>query len=360
MLASDDGHALQSGGRTAQGVNERSELRRSRPGILGVRACVVSVRFGFASRHPTQVLLRQLWETRLVDNGPVCSVIIVSFNSGALLTDCVASVLASTLPVEVLVSDNGSIDGSLDALRAPELAEGRVRIVENGTNLGFAAAANRVLPLAQGDWVLFLNPDCLLQPDTLERMLAVLDGRPDVGIAGPLILGTDGQEQAGCRRREPTPIRSLARVFHLQRWLPQGAGVSDFNMAGDPLPAAPVAVDAISGAFMLVEREAMRRVGPLDDGYFLHCEDLDWCRRFRDAGFIVLFVPSVEIVHHKGTSSKMRPIRVEWHKHRGMLRYYRKFFGESYPLPLWWGVRMFVWVRFGALALVLAMRRLLG
>ncbi len=323
-------------------------------------AGVVSVRFGCASRYPTQVLSRQLWNPSLVKSGPVCSVIIVSFSSGATLGDCVASVLASTVPVELLISDNGSDDGSREALLAARSGERRLRIVENGANLGFAAAANRVLPLAEGDWILFLNPDCLLRSDTLERMLSALDGRTDVGMAGPLIRGTDGHEQAGCRRREPTPFRSLARVLHLQRWQPGDARVSDFNMTGEPLASEPVEVDAISGAFMLARREAINRVGPLDDGYFLHCEDLDWCRRFRDAGYRILFVPGVEIVHHKGTSSRTRPIRVEWHKHRGMLRYYGKYFRKAHPFPLWWAVRLAVWTRFGALTLIHMMRRIVG
>jgi hypothetical protein len=115
-------------------------------------------------------------------------------------------------------------------------------------------------------------------------------------------------------------------------------------------------VEAISGAFMMVRRDALARVGPLDEGYFLHCEDLDWCMRFRRSGRRVLFVPGATAVHHKGTSSRGRPVRVLWHMHRGMVRFYRKFFRREYPGPFMWLVVAGVAVRFSALA-SLAMAR---
>ena len=93
-------------------------------------------------------------------------------------------------------------------------------------------------------------------------------------------------------------------------------------------------VEAISGACMLVRRAALDDVGGLDEGYFLHCEDLDWCHRFRQAGWRVLFVPGVRVVHDKGVSSRARPVFVQWHLHRGMVRYYRKFLRDEYPSPL--------------------------
>ena len=119
-------------------------------------------------------------------------------------------------------------------------------------------------------------------------------------------------------------------------------------------------MDAISGAFMFVRREALQIVGGLDEGYFLHCEDLDWCERFRRAGWKVLFVPDVAVVHDQGHSSRDRPIRVLWYKHRGMLRYYRKFFRDQYPLPFLWLVSAGVWLRFGTLAGLALARRLVN
>ncbi len=287
---------------------------------------------------------------------PPVSVIVVNFNAGALLSECVGAVLRSTVPVEVIVADNGSDDGSVELLRERVGGDRRVRILENGANLGFSRANNLALAETTGEFLLFLNPDCVIGPDTLERMLAVMADRPRVGMAGCLIRNPDGTEQAGCRRSLPTPGRALVRVLHLDRLLGPRVPLRSFVLAGGPLPAEPVEVEAISGAFMLVRREALEAVGPLDEGYFLHCEDLDWCARFRDAGWGVLFVPEVEVVHYKGGCSRDRPVRVLWHMHRGMVRFYRKFFAWRYPRPLMAIVVAAVWMRFGVLAALALVR----
>jgi GT2 family glycosyltransferase len=290
-------------------------------------------------------------------------VVVVSFNSGEHLPSCVRSVLASTVPVEVLVVDNGSTDGSLLDLRGSlEPDETRVTILENGANLGFARANNRALDRARGRWLLLLNPDCIIDPGTIEGMQGALGAFPDAGLAGGLIVNPDGTEQAGCRREQPTPGKALVRALGVGGVVRGsrigGAVARDFVRQGDPLPEGPVEVDAISGAFMFVRREALRVVGALDEGYFLHCEDLDWCERFRRAGWKVLFVPGVVITHAKGASSHGRPVRVLWHMHRGMIRYYRKFFRDQYPLPLLWLVVLGVWLRFGVLSGLALVRQL--
>jgi hypothetical protein len=97
---------------------------------------------------------------------------------------------------------------------------------------------------------------------------------------------------------------------------------------------------------MLVKREAMEDVGPWDEGYFLHCEDLDWCMRFRKKGWKILFAPDAKVIHHGGACSRSRPLFVEWHKHRGMIRFYRKFFRHQYPRSMWMLVAFGVWFRF--------------
>ena len=275
------------------------------------------------------------------------SVVTVNFNAGPLLTACARAVLSSSVPVEHIIVDNGSADDSLARLRAALPGDTRVVVLENGANLGFARATNRGIASARGDHVLLLNPDCIVEPGTLGRMGAAMEAHPEAGMAGCLVLNPDGTEQAGCRRAVPTPMKSLVRTFGLGRLFPD----ADFVLAGRPLPAGPVPVDAISGAFMFVRRDALERVGGLDEGYFLHCEDLDWCMRFREAGYQVLFVPGVAVVHHKGHSSRDRPVRVSWHMHRGMIRFYGKFFRDRYPLPMMWLVYAGVWLRFGAAAL---------
>lgn len=281
---------------------------------------------------------------------PVVSVVIVNFNGGPLLSKAVRSALSSTIPVEVYVSDNGSTDGSLLPFRRVAGIDKRLQIIENRTNLGFARAANVALERAQGEYVLLLNPDAVIQPDTLARMIETLAAYPDAGMAGCLLRNPDGTEQAGCRRSVPTPWRTLVRVFHLDRLFPNHPRFRNFVLTQQPLPEASVFLEAISGAFMLVRRKALEHVGYLDEKYFLHCEDLDWCMRFRRAGWKILFVPSVEVVHYQGTCSKTRPVFVSWHKHQGMIRFYRKFFQHQYPWPLMPLVVAAVWTRFLLLA----------
>jgi GT2 family glycosyltransferase len=275
----------------------------------------------------------------------VC-VIIVNYNAGVMLTECVRSVLRSTVPVQVVVSDNGSRDNSVAFLRAALDADPALTIVENGVNLGFAKGNNIVLPLCRCEYVLFLNPDCIIQPDTLEHMIAVMDRYPEAGMAGCLVLNPDGSEQVGCRRYVPTPWRSLVRVLRLNRVIKNHPRFQSISMRGLPLPSEPTPVEALSGAFMFVRRRAMEEVGPMDASYFLHCEDLDWCMRFRRAGWKILFVPYVSIMHWKGFSSRIHPVRVEFHKHRGMVRFYRKFFRHQYPGILMYLVIIAVWIRF--------------
>jgi GT2 family glycosyltransferase len=291
------------------------------------------------------------------DVAPVTSVVIVNFNGGPLVGQAVEAVLSSTAPVEVVVVDNGSSDGSVGPLVERARGEARLRIVQNGANVGFARANNRALREISGDYALLLNPDCLVQPDTIARMRAVMEAHPEAALAGCLLLNPDGTEQAGARRSVPTPWRAFVRAFGLARWFPHHRRLfSDFVLAGEPLPPGPAAVEAVSGAFMLVRRADLERVGLLDEGYFLHCEDLDWCMRFRQQGREILFVPDVTVVHHKGYCSRGRPVRVLWHMHRGMVRFYRKFFRHQYPAPLMWLVVAAVWLRFSALAVRAAIR----
>jgi GT2 family glycosyltransferase len=285
------------------------------------------------------------------------AVIVVNFNSGQLLTECVRSVLASTVPVKVIVSDNGSEDESLGLLKTTFGSDAPLHIVENCTNLGFARASNRALGQTSEEFLLFLNPDCVVRTDTLAKMIAVMGMHPEAGMAGCLVRNPDGTEQAGCRRTIPTPWRGFVRTVGLSRLFPQAPRFQSFILSNRPLPKEPIEVEAISGAFMWVRRTAMEQVGPLDPGYFLHCEDLDWCMRFREAGWRILFVPHAEVTHTKGVCSEGRPVRVLWHMHRGMVRFYRKFFRKAYPLPLMGIVLLGIWTRFALLATLTWVRR---
>lgn len=295
-----------------------------------------------------------------LESNTAVAAIVVNYNGGALLLDCVQSLLSVPCIGRVIVADNGSEDGSLARVRGAVQDTDHLLILENGKNLGFSAGCNRAVPFAEADYLLFVNPDCVVNPAAIDRVLAVLADHPEAGMAGCLICNPDGSEQAGCRREIPTPWRSLSRVLHLHRLFPDDPRFAGFNLAHRPLPDAPVAVEVISGAFMLVRRSSLEQVGLLDERYFLHCEDMDWCLRFGKAGYTILFVPDARVLHEKGACSRARPLFVEWHKHRSMILFYRLHFQASYPLPLLWLVTAAVWLRFAAKALVLSSRNILS
>jgi GT2 family glycosyltransferase len=277
------------------------------------------------------------------------SVVIVNYNAGPLLSACIDPALPQV--DEVVVVDNASSDESLAQLNMRFPDEVRLRIIRNSRNLGFAVACNQGAAAAKGDDVMFLNPDCVLDANAVSRLHEVLkspsEGRSEVGMVGGLLMNPDGTEQGGGRRAIPTPWRSFVRAFALSRlanYFPRL--FLDFHLHNQPLPESPVEVEAISGACMLVRRQAMTEVGPWDEGYFLHCEDLDWCMRFRQKGYRIMFVPDARITHALGVCGRARPIFVEWHKHKGMMRFYRKFFRHQYPGILIGLVALGVWTRF--------------
>ena len=291
-------------------------------------------------------------------SNPVVSVIVVNFNGGALLLEAISALLATDLPLEIFVCDNSSSDGSFHFLKSA-LAQDAIRhvslqFIDNKDNLGFSAANNVAISRAAGEFVLLLNPDCIVKPDTIPQRVDVMRRQPDGGRAGCLILNKDGTEQKGCRRQLPTPMSGLLRSLNIRR-APQQTLIDQVDL---PLPDEPVDVQAISGAFMLLRREAIDDVGLMDEDYFLHCEDLDYCRRFGDAGWRVLFVPTVSVTHHKGACSTSRPVRVEWHKHQGMLRYYNKFLAFDHSFAFNQIVKAGVYARFCLIAAKSAVERL--
>lgn len=268
------------------------------------------------------------------------SVIIVNYNAGPLLGRCVQSVLQSSVPVEVIVSDNGSTDESLPLLRYRCGSPDNLNVILNKKNLGFAKANNLAVPETKADFLLFLNPDCLLESDTLAKMLAVMEACPDAGMAGCRILNADGSEQRGARRNLPTPANSLPGFIR------NPLGIEPFNLNHKPLPEEVVEVPAISGSFMLVRRGALDDVGLLDEDYFLHCEDLDWCARFSKKGYPILFVPHVAITHYQGACSQRRPLFVQWNLHKGMSLFYDKHYRYKYAWPVRLATKTGIWARF--------------
>ena len=250
------------------------------------------------------------------------SIIIVAADSGITLRECVARVLASSVPVELTLVDNASRDGVPQALARAYEKDERVRVLYNHANLGFGAAVNVGARQARGDALLILNPDCMLEPDTASRLLDVQRTRPDAGVIGAVVCDADGTPDPASRRRDPFLQRSLNEMTgRTKRDAIRYEGV---DVPG-PMPEAVIETENVSGALMLLPRAAFERLRGFDEDYFLHCEDLDLCRRARDAGYKVLLAGNVRVRHAKGGSSAHRPVFVSYHKHRGMWRWFRKF-----------------------------------
>jgi GT2 family glycosyltransferase len=282
------------------------------------------------------------------------SAVVVNYNAGEYLLACVQSLIVCPIVAEIIVIDNNSRDGSLDAIQVSP----KVSITRNSQNLGFATACNQGIRQARSQSILFLNPDCTFVKGTLMQIAQCLDSDERIGMAGGCLVNPDGSEQAGSRRSIPTPWRSFVRAFGLYRLENRWPRLFfDFNQHNQPMPSGPTEMEALSGACMLVKREAIEDVGLWDEDYFLHCEDLDWCMRFRQKGWKIVFVPTAKVVHAVGACSHACPVFVEWHKHKGMIRFYRKFFLHQYPGLLMWFVVIAVWFRFVMVASYHSLRR---
>jgi len=283
------------------------------------------------------------------------SVVIVNYNSGSYLEKCIRSILTnaatSIKSLDIIVVDNASSDDSIVRLMSFFGSHPKVRIQHNIKNVGFAKACNQGTKMASGDYIIYLNPDCEIHEDMFSSLLDTIQYCPKVGMVGAMLLNTDGTEQPGGRRAVPTPWRSFVRAFGLSKLQNRYPRLfSDYHLHSEAVPEEPIPVEAISGACMMVSRKALEDVGPMDEGYFMHCEDLDWCMRFRKKDWNILFVPDAKVTHVHGGCSQGQRVRVEWHKHKGMVRFYRQHFRHQYPSVMMWMVVASVWFRYGAWA----------
>ncbi|MEJ2402147.1 MAG: glycosyltransferase family 2 protein [Xanthomonadales bacterium] len=292
------------------------------------------------------------------DAPPSVAVVVVNFNAGDALARCVESVLAQGMAVRIVIVDNASADDSAD--RVAELYGRRddVTVLRNAANIGFARAVNQAAaePVCRdAGFLLVLNPDCEFMPGALRRLVAALEAHPEADLAGPLVIDRHGQAMRGTLRRFPDPWRSLMQFSGLWRLGRHASVFQGVEPVGE-LPAGVTAAEAVSGACMLLRRDAFERLGGLDPDYGLHCEDLDLMYRLRAQGRVNLFVPEARVYHLQGLSSRSRPVWVHWQKHRGMQRFFTKFQAADYAWPLRGLVVTGIWARF-ALTLPLVLLR---
>jgi GT2 family glycosyltransferase len=273
------------------------------------------------------------------------SIIIVNHNAGDSLSDCIASVASQA--AEVVLVDNASEPAGLTPVVEMFSERSGFKVNRLSRNVGFSAGCNIGAKSSNGELLLFLNPDCIATPTLVERLKEALEKHPNAAIAGGRLLGDDGGMQAGWRRKEPDLWRAMVRASGLWRVFRRWDFHSEAAIVGDEL----LETDAVSGACLMIRREVFEAVGGFDEGYFLHCEDLDLCAEVRWEGFAVLSCSDAVVFHSKGVCGKGRPYCVEWHKHRGMIRYFGKHLRERYSALLEPLVHVAVWCRFAVVCL---------
>ncbi|MBX4205323.1 MAG: glycosyltransferase family 2 protein [Candidatus Doudnabacteria bacterium] len=249
------------------------------------------------------------------------SIIIVNYNTKDLTRKCLASVFASStnFVFEVLVSDNGSSDGSIEMIRS-EFPQ--VRLLENNANLGFSKGNNVAIEQAQGQLVLLLNTDTEVRSNTLELSVRYMYAHPDVGIMGCKVLLPNGRLHEASRRRFPNPANAFLRLFGLAKF-------SNYNYRNVSVDEE-MEVDSVVGAFLMIKKEVIDKIGLLDEEFFMYGEDLDWCWRAKEAGFKVMYYPAAEITHYLYGSSKAVAFRsVRW-AYDAMKIFYRKHYAASH------------------------------
>lgn len=273
-------------------------------------------------------------------------VVILNWNTRDLLRKCLETVFASTatdggaFTYHVVVVDNASTDGSADMVAA-EFPQ--AQLIRNSDNIGYPAGNNvglRALGFRNGGrananaprYALLLNPDTEVPPTAFYEMTRFMDGRPDVGVAGPKLILPDGSLDKAAKRGFPTPLVSLYHFAGLAKLFPNSRRFGRYNMTfiGDDEEAE---VDSVVGAYMQLRREAVEAVGLLDERFFMYAEDIDWAYRIQKAGWKIIYHPQVVVKHVKRAASRQSQ-RAQTEFWRAMLLFYRKHYRATTPLWL--------------------------
>jgi len=260
------------------------------------------------------------------------SVVIVNWNTGDLLARCLQSVYRnlSAPDLEVIVIDNASTDGGPQMVgeKFP-----RATLISNPENVGFAKANNQGIRMSAGEYILLLNPDTELLPGAIPTLIDYLDRYPQSGACGPRLLNSDGSLQPSCSPA-PTIWREILRLFHVPFVRPDGY----YHMKDwDINQARPV--DILLGACLLVRASVIKRVGDLDERFFIYSEEVDLCHRIKRAGWSLTWVPTAQVIHHGGQSTQQVAEEMFFRLYEAKLAYFRKHYGRAaggvYKAILW-------------------------
>jgi len=264
----------------------------------------------------------------------VLSILIVNWNGGQVLLDCLESIFENPpdQPYEVILVDNASGDASA---HAAESRYPQVQVIHSPANLGFAGANNIAFNRASGEYLLLLNPDTIVQPGALQTLLSYLAENSRAGAAGARLLNPDGSLQPSCSP-ESTLSREFARLFHLKGVRPDG-----YYEMKDWDTAAPRRVDTLLGACLMVRRTAQLQIGAMDETFFMYSEEVDYCRRLRQAGWEICWVPQARVVHLGAQSTRQAASQMFLQLYLAKVQYFRKHYGR-------FSARLYKLILFGA------------
>ena len=245
------------------------------------------------------------------------SVIMVSYMTGPALHEAIRAVMNDKDIFELILVDNGNTVAARQSVAKVVAKHDNIRLLQGHGNIGFGRACNYGATLARGEYFLFLNPDALISDGAARKMANCGKALTAPWIAGGMLKDVNGREQRGGRRGRLTPLSALISFSPLHK-LPSFKSI---HRETDPLPQKPQNYATVSGACLMMDRHSFEDIGGFDEKYFLHVEDIDICKRAREAGGDVCFVPSATVMHY-GSTSQVGRQKVEWEKLKGFTRYF--------------------------------------
>ncbi len=267
------------------------------------------------------------------------SIIIVSYNTKELLLACLTALEKTKTKEdrwEIIVVDNASMDGSVEGIKNYDLRIKNLKIIQNTENLGFAAGNNIGIKAARGKYILLLNSDTEVHEGAVSKIREFLDAHPQAGVATGKLILPDGSMDPACHRGFPTPWAAFTYMIGLERLFPHSSLFARYHQGYKDLATAHE-IDSPSGAFFMVRREVIERIGMLDEDYFMYGEDLDWSYRIKQAGWQIWFVPDTTVLHRKKRSGRanvdpMVRKQTERYFYDTMRLFYKKHYARRYGL----------------------------
>jgi N-acetylglucosaminyl-diphospho-decaprenol L-rhamnosyltransferase len=278
------------------------------------------------------------------------SIVLVSYHTGQILFHSVSSVLKQAKVCQVIVVDNGNLESDINELIRRFGSDPRFLMLTGHGNVGFSKGCNLGEKHATGEILMLLNPDCVVPSNGIDLLLNIAFGLEGNWLLSPRLVNPDRTEQRGARREILTPWIAFVEGFRLYKLAPSHPYFKRFNHLDHPCPNETQEIPVASGACLMLRRDSYTAIGGMDDSFFFHVEDVDFCLRFRKAGGKIYYCPQVSFVHALGTSDVSRT-HVEWHKTMGFKRYFKLHFTGVYPPGFVGFVNACITLRFVVIAL---------